>query len=208
MGVKITKSNSNSLSPAIKSKFTYKSEPISSTYILGKTIGSGRYGIVRKALKNDSSEIFAIKRIKKNPDRETCYLTREAEIMKELSHKNIVKLIDTYEDQHFFFLVIEFCQEGDLSRKLKNRQKFSEEIAKIYMNQILKAIDYLHKNNILHRDIKPGNIMIHKNNELKLADFGLSKRFDKCVLFKTRAGTLSYMAPEVIKRKYSHKCDM
>jgi serine/threonine protein kinase len=93
---------------------------------------------------------------------------------------------------------------------VQDNSVLSEETAKIYLRKILSALQHMHANNVVHRDIKPENIMLTKEGEIKIIDFGLSKKQNKeDSMMKTIAGTPYYMAPEVIcERKYSSKVDL
>ena len=99
-------------------------------------------------------------------------------ILTNLDHPNIVKYYETYIDEKYIYLVMEYIGGGelfDLISKQKN-QVFSEEMAAMYMKKLFGALNHMHSQNVVHRDIKPENIMIAENGEIKLIDFGLSKR--------------------------------
>ena len=121
--------------------------------------------------------------------------------MTKLDHPNIVKYYETYVDEKYIYLVMEYIGGGELFEKIaqQKNQVFSEEMAAIYMKKLFGALHHMHSQKVVHRDIKPENIMIASNGEVKLIDFGLSKRQDGNKKLKTIAGTPYYMAPEVLE---------
>lgn len=104
---------------------------------------------------------------------------------------------------------MEYIGGGELFEKIaqQKNQVFSEEMARRYMRKLFGALHHMHSQKVVHRDIKPENIMLASNDELKLIDFGLSKRQDGNKKLKTIAGTPYYMAPEVLEGLYDSKCD-
>ena len=103
----------------------------------------------------------------------------------------------------------EICSGGELYNKIKKDVRFTEPIAKEYMKQILRAVNYMHIKKIVHRDIKPEHFMIDgSDNSLKLIDFGLSIKINKGQMLNEREGTCYYLAPEVLTRNYDYKADM
>ena len=131
-----------------------------------------------------------------------------------MDHPNLVKTYDagTYNKQ--FFIAMELCNIGSLTKWLKDQGKqfISEEDAKPLALHILKGIDYLHSRNIAHRDLKPDNILIDDNMNIKISDFGLSKEFIQQSMITrnshTALGTLGYMAPEIQHGIYNEKVDI
>ena len=104
---------------------------------------------------------------------------------------------------------MEYIGGGELFEKIaaQKNQVFGEDMARDYMRKLFGACAHMHSQNVVHRDIKPENIMISGNDELKLIDFGLSKRQEGNKKLKTIAGTPYYMAPEVLEGMYDNKCD-
>ena len=98
--------------------------------------------------------------------------------MTRLDHPNIVKYFETYDDTKYIYLVMEYCPGGELFDKIASQkdQLFNESEACVIMEELFRAINHCHANGIVHRDIKPENIMIGKDGNIKLIDFGLSKR--------------------------------
>jgi len=185
------------------------------TYDLQGDLGEGKFGLVKLGVHKKTEEKVAIKIIKKDSmDQKDLELVRsEIDIMKLCKHKNIVRLLDQYENNEYIFIVMEYLAGGDLGNYSKKRKyDFSEDEVKIIIYQITKGIDYLHKYGVAHRDLKPDNIMLHKKgsiNYLKIMDFGLSKILGPQEKVADGFGTLSFVAPEVLVRKpYNKEVDI
>ena len=184
-------------------------------YIKIKMLGSGAFGEVWLAHHKDLDRDFAMKIIKKRKNRrnDEKEILNEIEILKKLDHPKILKVVDFYSTLKKYYIITEYCHEGELFNEIIKVGKFDEGQAAFIINQILKAITYCHKMNIIHRDIKPENIMItnrEKNGclQVKLIDFGTAKIFEKGHQENKYVGSSYYMAPEIIKRKYDEKCDL
>ena len=142
---------------------------------------------------------------------EVVLLRRELEIMSSLDHPNIVKLYETYEDELYVHLVMEYCSGGDVAERIVNNGNFSESQAAIIMEKLMGAVQYLHSHNISHRDLKPENFLYetkNANSEIKIADFGMSVKFGNNLRMKSLAGTPYYLAPEILKGPYTKSCDV
>lgn len=120
--------------------------------------------------------------------------------MTKLHHKNIIQLIEVFEDNEHIYLVLELVTGGELFDQIISRGSYSEKDAAAIVKQILEAVMYMHSNGIAHRDLKPENLLVSgPNNELvKVTDFGLSKDFGEATL-STSCGTPDYVAPEVLR---------
>ena len=103
---------------------------------------------------------------------------QEVSILTRLDHPNIVKYYETYVDEKYIYLVMEYIDGGELFDKIaqQENQVFSEEMAAAFMRKLFSALNHMHAQGVVHRDIKPENIMLTKSDELKLIDFGLSKK--------------------------------
>lgn len=173
-------------------------------------LGKGYESIVYKGYDIEHDQNIAIKKISNN-EKTKPKLLNEIEIMEKMNHKNIIKIYDTIiNDNYDFVIILEYCECGTLKDYMKNVKKFSENIVKYYIKQLKDALYFLYINDILHRDLKPDNILLKDNyRTLKLADFGLSKMLNKSELTKTICGTPLYMAPEIIIGDYyNNKCDL
>ena len=184
-------------------------------YIKKKLLGSGAFGEVWLVHHKDLNRDFAMKKKKKrkNKSNEEKEILNEIEILKRLDHPKILKIIDFYSKIKKYYIITEYCPEGELFNEIIKVGRFDEGQTAFIINQILKAISYCHRNQIIHRDIKPENIMITKREkngclQVKLIDFGTAKIFEKGHQENRYVGSSYYMAPEVLKRKYDEKCDL
>lgn len=177
-----------------------------------KVLGNGAFGrVFMTTNKFDSNFRVAIKVLDKFKLRDNIECIREeVAILNQLDHPNIVKYFETYDDQKYIYLVMEYisgCQLFDKITQQEN-QNFTERVAAEYMRSLFQAINHCHAQNIIHRDIKPENIMITESNTVRLIDFGLSKATRTNKNLTTVAGTPYYMAPEVLEGSYGPKADL
>ena len=195
-----------------KSAFvSYKTTSIIKEYTLGKTLGSGAFGTVRKAVHKATKQERAIKILKKsNQDEQKLFL--EVNILSKLSHPNIMGIYEFYDDQANFYIVSELCKGGELFDMISAKGCFSETEACPIMHQMMSAICYCHKNHVVHRDLKPENILLEDkkgdNPVIKLIDWGGARYFSKHKKMTKINGTPYYIAPEVLKEVYDEKCDI
>ena len=135
-------------------------------------------------------------------------IEREISLLNQLDHPNIVKYYETYEDSDNLYLVMELCTGGELYQTfLDNKSNMTEAYVSRQMYKILKALNHCHSQKIMHRDIKPHNIMFDKSGEIKLIDFGISKITERG--HETRIiGSPTYMAPEIWDKDYGKECDL
>ena len=191
-----------------------------SHYEIGKVIGKGAYATVKICKNKITQEKFAMKiyekKILNDNIKKKCIL-REIEILKKLNHPNIVKLYDTIISDKNILLIQELVNGISLrdfyNKEIRNQRNISEKKYKILtliFKQIFSAFDYIHKKNIFHRDIKLENILLTKNYEIKIIDFGFGLYNPRNYLQKFFCGTPNYMAPEIImKKEYDcQKADM
>jgi len=164
-------------------------------------IGEGTYGVVFKAKDRSCGELVALKRIPLNSEEEgvPCTAIREISLLKELKHPNIVKLLDVIHNEKKLTLVFEYADQ-DLKKFLDlNGGDLDAQTVRHLLQQLLKGIEYCHDKAVLHRDLKPQNLLINKALELKLADFGLGRAFGIPVRKYTHeVVTLWYRAPDVL----------
>jgi calcium-dependent protein kinase len=135
----------------------------------------------------------------------------EIDILKRTDHPNIIRLFEFFEDDENFHLVLEYVSGGELFDYIIKSRHLSEAISANFMKQILTAVSYCHKNNIVHRDLKPENLLLDKEGPdavLKVVDFGTSAIFDTKKQMTHKYGTAYYIAPEVLTKNYSEKCDL
>jgi len=184
-------------------------------YDVEKTIlGEGSYGSVQKCTFKDTGQWRAVKGINKALVKNTDQFREEVAIMRLLDHPNIVRLYETFEDTRTVYLVLELCTGGELFDRIVADGKFSEQVGAYCVQSMLRAINYMHQNYIMHRDLKPENWLLAESKvaicdtDLKLIDFGLSKRFQPGEFVSTKAGTPYYVAPEVLDGRYAEKSDV
>lgn len=176
-----------------------------------KKIGRGAFSKVYKGYQENSVIEVAIKKVEKEFIKENLMkrLRSEIALMYTLEHENIVKLYDNVEDTEYCYLVLEYCEGGDLYHLL-SKKRLSENRCKEYTKQLIKGLKYLRDKNIVHRDLKPHNILLSKDyNTLKLADFNFARKLWDSDLAQTLCGSPLYMSPEIISRnEYSTKSDL
>nr|CCC95049.1 unnamed protein product [Trypanosoma congolense IL3000] len=180
-------------------------------YSIVELIGEGSFGKVYKARRKGTGHIVAMKFIVKKGknDKELLNLRSEIEIMTKLNHDNIITLFDAFETQQEFVVVMEYAQ-GELFEILEDDKKLPEEVVQRIAKQLLQALHYLHSNRIMHRDMKPQNILIGQNGSVKLADFGFARTMSYNTMVLTSIkGTPLYMAPELVQEQpYNHSADL
>ena len=127
---------------------------------------------------------------------------KETDMLKKLSHPNIITIYEMYEDEKWFYLVTELCQGIDLYEEFSKRKfPFSEREAAAIMYEVMLAINHCHSEMICHRDLKPENIVIDSNKKIKLIDFGTAESNETGQGMMGVIGTAYYIAPEVLKAK-------
>ena len=188
-----------------------------------KILGEGHYGTVRRCSRRGEEKgkrSYAVKSINKSRVHRPEMLVREVEIMKEVKHPNIIEVVEVFDEADFLHIVTELCRGGELFDRIiaktsSSEKHFSEADAVGILQQILEAIGYCHSLDppVVHRDLKPENFLFvdtADDSDLKIIDFGLSKHgpADGDEHMHTRVGTPYYIAPEVLKRDYTLKCDV
>ena len=192
------------------------------------SIGKGNFGVVKKMQYKGNNQIYAVKFLPKSNTivQDNKNIIREIQLISNLNHKNIVKLYGYFEDNVNCYFVYELVQGCNLETyvdkfKINNMEKYKNSFAthieqNLLINifkQILSGLFYLHSNYIFHRDIKPDNILIDNNNNIKITDFGLSalyvQGFKNLSSSCTVVGREDYAAPEIKANKsYDYKCDI
>ncbi|XXG56899.1 hypothetical protein AAC387_Pa03g4205 [Persea americana] len=177
------------------------SKLIADRYLKRELLGEGTYGIVFKAIDTKTRQMVAIKKIRRGEYMEGVNFTalREIKLLRELKDPNIIELIDAFPHKGSLHLVFEFM-ESDLEALIRDRNiVLSPADIKSYMQMTLKGLAYCHKKWVLHRDMKPNNLLIGADGQLKLADFGLARIFgspDRKLTPKVFAHW--YRAPELL----------
>jgi p70 ribosomal S6 kinase len=185
---------------------TYKATV--SDFKLLKTLGKGGYGkvmLARKMSGPDEGKLFAMKSLKKativTNKKDTQHTNAERNILERVQHPFIVELRYAFQTDNKLYLILEYCQGGELFMLMERQGNFLEPMAKFYLAQITLAVGHLHTLGIVYRDLKPENILLDGTGNIKITDFGLCKEsiFDDNKT-NTFCGTIEYMAPEVIIR--------
>jgi serine/threonine-protein kinase Chk2 len=190
-------------------------------YDIREVLGTGNFATVKLAIHKATGEKYAIKIIDKkkfllsSSSRRKNTLMDEVNILKRVSHPNIISIKDVYESSQKLYLVLELVTGGELFDRILTAGRFDEDKAREFFIQMLQAVDYLHEQNIVHRDLKPENILLKSKTEdiIKISDFGLSRVFNEnASMMKTMCGTPQYVAPEVLtdaqSEGYGPACDL
>ncbi|KAI9336839.1 cyclin-dependent protein kinase [Zopfochytrium polystomum] len=183
-------------------------------YLRLEKLGEGTYATVYKGKNKFTNEVVALKEIHLDAEEGApSTAIREISLMKELRHNNIVRLYDVIHTEKTLTLVFEHMDQ-DLKKYMDsqgNGGALNPQLCKLFLHQLLKGIAFCHENRVLHRDLKPQNLLINQRMELKLADFGLARAFGIPVnTFSNEVVTLWYRAPDVLlgSRNYSTSIDI
>ena len=179
-------------------------------YIILEMIGEGAFGKVYKGQRKCTNQIVAIKKIVKKgkKEKELKNLRQEIDILHRLYHENIIQCLDSFETNSEFCLVTELAT-GQLYEIVQEDKKLPEKQIKEIALQLTSALFYLHNNNIIHRDIKPQNVLISASGIIKICDFGFARAIDNKTMITSIKGTPLYMAPELLKEyPYNKKADL
>jgi len=182
-------------------------------------LGEGEFGRVMMARNASTQEIVAVKVLRKNHllqggSKSVKHAITEKEVLQDLSdkvHPYIVSLHHSFQDDAHLYLVMDFVGGGDLFMLIESQERLPEEWAMIYSAELTLALEHVHAQDVIFRDLKPENVMVHVNGHVKLTDFGLSKKVDPSAGPMTRGsmvGTPEYMAPELLAgRPYGRGVD-
>lgn len=183
-------------------------------YVLKQPLGKGSFGRVVRCINKETETECAVKIINKTEltvDLDAA--TREVQILASLNHENVVRFQGIHHNKHHVFIQMELLQGGTLAQLIK-RRSLSDAEAAIIMRGILRAVSYLHSRDVLHRDLKPDNVMFLNDDlsSVKIADFGLSAKFGQYIFartFEDMCGTVAFMAPEqILHKNYSKPVDI
>ncbi|EQC27007.1 ULK/FUSED protein kinase [Saprolegnia diclina VS20] len=180
-------------------------------YHVLERIGEGSFGKVYRGRRKYSGHIVALKFVSKRgkSEKDLKNLRQEIHILRQLNHANIISMLDSFETEAEFCMVTEYGQ-GELYQILEDDRQLPEDEIKKIAVQLLQALYYLHTNRIIHRDMKPQNILVGTKQQIKLCDFGFARAIsaDTSVLTSIK-GTPLYMAPELVKEMpYNHTVDL
>eukprot|EP00927_Polykrikos_kofoidii_P040600 TRINITY_DN34668_c0_g1_i1.p1 TRINITY_DN34668_c0_g1~~TRINITY_DN34668_c0_g1_i1.p1 ORF type:complete len:585 (+),score=88.09 TRINITY_DN34668_c0_g1_i1:266-2020(+) len=187
------------------------------TWVRGEVIGEGTMGVVYRALNQRTGEVMAVKEVPINQESEAdmafeLALENELDICIDLKHSRIVSYLGHDRIGDRLFVYMEFMPGGSLAEVLQQFGPLDESLASVYARAVTEGVEYLHaqKPPVLHRDIKGGNILVGLDCQVKLADFGCSKRVDESAsAAQSMRGSIPWMAPEVVMRcGYGRKADV
>ncbi|XP_074552180.1 uncharacterized protein cdk12 [Halichoeres trimaculatus] len=187
-------------------------------------IGEGTYGQVYKAKDKDTGELVALKKVRLDNEKEGFPITaiREIKILRQLKHRSVVNMkeivtdkqdaLDFKKDKGAFYLVFEYMDHDLMGLLESGLVQFSHEHIRSFMRQLMEGLDYCHKNNFLHRDIKCSNILLNNRGQIKLADFGLARLYssEESRPYTNKVITLWYRPPELLlgEERYSPAIDV
>ncbi|XP_018090206.1 cyclin-dependent kinase 12 isoform X2 [Xenopus laevis] len=187
-------------------------------------IGEGTYGQVYKAKDKDTGELVALKKVRLDNEKEGFPITaiREIKILRQLIHKSVVNMkeivtdkqdaLDFKKDKGAFYLVFEYMDHDLMGLLESGLVQFSEDHIKSFMKQLMEGLEYCHKKNFLHRDIKCSNILLNNSGQIKLADFGLARLYssEESRPYTNKVITLWYRPPELLlgEERYTPAIDV
>ena len=180
-------------------------------YLITKELGKGSYAVVKLAVHKVTKLKYAIKIYSRQTltDRQKRNTVKnEINILKQIDNENIMKLYDVIDTPSNLYLVLEYINGVNLIQIIKNEKPhfIKEERAKLLFSKVVKGISYCHKKNIFHRDIKLENVLVLKDNTVKIIDFGFAVKCNRETLQKLFCGTPNYMAPEIVKKEKYMAC--
>lgn len=191
----------------------FNTSKILNNYNIIKILGRGSYGLVELIEHKESKEKFALKTINFNNKENTSQLLNEINIMKQLNSKYLVKIFDYEIMDDTIQIIMEWAPNGDLEQLLKkikeDNKTLPDDVVEKIIYQTACGIKDLHDYKIIHRDVKPSNILVFDNHNVKFADFGVSKPlFNESPNAYTQIGTPYYMSPEILHgHPYSYSTD-
>ena len=179
-----------------------KNNDFLSDYEIKETIGKGTFSIVKLGINKITNEKVAIKILKKKKmqkNKDKLRLEREINILKRLHHINLIKIHKISEESDNYFIVMEYCENGELFNYIVAHERLSEDETAYFFYQLINGLDYIHHKNIVHRDLKPENLLLSQGNILKIVDFGLSNYYyPEEQLLSTPCGSPCYASPEMV----------
>ncbi|CAM5999966.1 unnamed protein product, partial [Sphagnum balticum] len=180
-------------------------------FSLLRTIGKGSFGRVILVHHKKLDKFFALKVLNKEKlvrGNQVNHTINERNILYACDHPNIIRFFGSFKDSSYVYFVMKLYCNGDLYSLMKSKKSFDESQARFYAANVFLALEYLHINNVLYRDLKPENVLLSANGYLKLTDFGFAKRVKSNQLTKTMCGTPDYLSPEVLSEiPYSKSVD-
>jgi len=183
-------------------------------YKLGKELGAGAFSVVKEGSHKQSGESFAVKIVTKDKlsDEDEIALRDEIAVLNEINHSNIIMLYDVFDEKGFYYLITEKMLGGELFDRIVQKSFYNEKEARDVCKILFLAIGHCHSKTVAHRDLKPENLLLASESDdsnLKIADFGFSKKCPTRRCLKTQCGTPGYVAPEILEGEpYDMQADM
>ena len=171
-------------------------------FIIKETIGKGTFSTVKLGEHITTKEKVAIKILNKEKIKakeDLVRIKREIKILLMMDHPNIIKTYKISENPKNFYIIMEYCNGGELFNYIVEKEKLEENEASMFFYQLINALEYIHSLGIAHRDLKPENLLLIDNKIIKIIDFGLSNYFNGEKNLETPCGSPSYASPEIIK---------
>ncbi|XP_041359084.1 serine/threonine-protein kinase PLK1-like [Gigantopelta aegis] len=183
------------------------------TYLRGRLLGKGGFARCYELLDLNTNKIYAGKIISKSriaKPHQRQKIKREVELQQDLKHRHVVEFHSYFEDDDNVYIILENCSRKSLVHVLKHRKTLTEPEVRFYLRHVIEGAKYIHSKQIIHRDLKLGNMLLNESMELKIADFGLATRLEFAGEKKmTVCGTPNYIAPEVLQKKgHSFEADI
>ena len=200
------------VSPTVKMGLEHESDKSDFFRCGDYCIGKGGFGEVWKVNHKKTNELYVIKVLDKERlklQNLIAQLNLEIEIMYKVHHPHIMQLINHFEDDDNFFMIMPYASRGQLYTLLKKNSKLDQKMTSQFLRETISAVKYLHEHNIIHRDIKPENILLDQNYRVKLSDFGWSNFCAPNEKRRTFCGTREYISPEMVKKlPHDHRVDI
>jgi len=176
-------------------------------YQILRSLGSGGFGTVYLA-KDTWLNIEVALKVPHKQSTELFKLLKEPRLQAALNHPNIVRMITAEKEKKVFFMVMEYVEGNTLEKILEDKKVLDFEVATDYIVQIADGVGHAHANKIIHRDLRPSNIIISRKNAVKITDFGTSAWLKNVPYASTRIGSPPYMAPEQFLGKANYRSDI
>lgn len=171
-----------------------------------RTLGTGSFGRVHLVQSRHNTRFYAIKVLKKQQIvkmKQVEHTNDERAMLRKVKHPFLITLWGTFFDSKNLYMVMDFIEGGELFSLLRKSQRFPNPVAKFYSAEVALALDFLHHNNIIYRDLKPENLLLDRHGHIKITDFGFAKEVPDITW--TLCGTPDYLAPEVVASKGYNK---
>jgi len=180
-------------------------------FILLRSVGKGAFGKVRVVQHKQTRELYALKYINKSKCvrmKAVLNIIQERKLLEEIDHPFVVNMRYAFQDDENCFFVLDLMLGGDLRFHLERLGSLSEETVRFYVAELSSAIAFLHEKKIIHRDLKPDNILLDEKGHAHITDFNIAVHYSERRLLTGVAGSMAYMAPEVLTKKgYSYTID-